>query len=201
LRRIFRDNEKWTSIARRQGIMPVLVGDGLHTLYRDPTQPAYVALLSGDKTRTIRHDKTKLLAALRPHTLNKNNEIVFKESRIVLNIDDAIHNPFIITLTPNRLFGYCEQGQLRSASLYLQDSEYALRTVGQADIVGAGQCVSTLQSVSLICGMTLTHPLEMELKQRHQQCFQHMDCPPAYPLCPSGYKFTGNNILGWQWEN
>jgi ubiquinone/menaquinone biosynthesis C-methylase UbiE len=198
---IFRVDEKWTPIARRQGIKLVLVGDNLHALYNDPMQPAYLALVTGDKTKTIRHDKAKLLVALQPHRLNKNNEIVFHESRIVLNIDDAIHNPFFITSTPKKLFGYCEHGKLRSASLYLQDSEYALRTIRQDDIVGPGERVSTLQDVSLICGITLTHPIEMELRQRYQQCFQYLCCPPAYPLCPKGYKFNGDNILGWQWED
>jgi hypothetical protein len=201
VKKIFLVDEKWTPIARRQGIKLVLVGDNLHALYNDPMQPAYLALVVGDKTKTIRHDIAKLLAALRPHRLNKENEIVFHESRIVLNIDDAIHNPFFITTTPKKLFGYCEQGKLRSASLYLKDSEYALRRIRQDDIVGAGARVSTLQDVSLICGITLTHPKEMERRQRHQQCFQHSDCPPVYPLCPDGYKFNGDNILGWQWED
>jgi acyl-coenzyme A thioesterase PaaI-like protein len=148
LKNIFRLDEKWTAIARRQGIKLVLVGDNLHALYNDPMQPAYLALVAGDKTKTIRHDIARLLAALRPYKLNKKNEIVFHESRIVLNIDDAIHNPFFITATPKKLFGYCEQGKLRSASLYLQDSEYSLRTIRQDDIVGAGARISTLQDVT-----------------------------------------------------
>jgi hypothetical protein len=178
-----------------------VVGDDLHPLYDDPRRPAYIVLLTGDKTRIIRYNKSKLLAALRPHTINENHEILFHESKIILNIDEAAHNPFFISLTPRRLFSYCGQGQLRSVSLYWQDNECALRTIRHDDIVGRGRCVSTLEDVSLICGIPLTHPKEMDLKQRRQQCFQHLKCPPAYPFCPDGYKFNGDNILRWQWED
>lgn len=200
LKNILREDEEFTSIARRQGINLLLLGDSLHALYKDPMQRAYLALLTGDKTRTIRHDKTKLLAALRPHTSNKNNEIVFLDSRIVLNIEEAINNPFFVTLPPKKLFGLCEYGKLRSACLYLQDNEYILRSIGPEDIVGSGGSVSTLRDVSLICGITLPHPKELKLKQRYQQCFEHMDCPSSSPLCPDGYTFNGDNILGWQLE-
>lgn len=197
--KILKDDETWTSIAERQGLNPFLVGDDLHVLHNDPEQPAYLALVTGDKTGIIRHDKTKLLASLRAHHWNEKNEIVFQESKIILNIDEALHNPFFITLTPKRLFGCCEHNRLRSASLYWQDNEYALRTIGPNDIVGTGEHASTLRDVSLICGITLSHPKEMTLRRRRQQCFQHPNCPPAYPLCPIGYKFNGDNILGWDW--
>jgi hypothetical protein len=199
LRLIIRDDEKWTAIARRLGLELTLVGDALHALYHDPTQPAYLALLTGDKTKTIRHDKTKLFAALQPHSRGKNNEVVFDKSRIVLSIDEAIYNPFFVTLDPKRLFGYGEDGKLRSASLYLEDREYAVRAIREPDIVGVGDRASTLKDVSLICGITLTHPKEVKMKQRYQQCFQRIDCPVAFPLCPDLYVFNGDNILGWEW--
>jgi hypothetical protein len=106
-------SEEFTSNARRRGINLALVGDHLHALYNDPTQQAYLALVTGDKTRTIRHNRTNLMAALRPHTISTNNEIVFRDSKIVLNIDEAIHDPFFITLTPRKLFGYCGHGKLQ----------------------------------------------------------------------------------------
>jgi hypothetical protein len=199
--KILKDDEEWTSIGTKRGLNPILVGDGLHDLYEDPEQPAYLALLTGDKTGIIRHDKTKLLASLRAHHRNEKREIVFHESNIILNIDEAIYNPFFITLSPKRLFSHHRHNRLRSASLYWQDDEHALRTIGPDDIVGNGERASTLHDVSLICGITLTHPEEMTLRQRRQQCFQHPNCPPAYPLCPIGYKFNGDNILGWEWND
>lgn len=196
--KIFKDHI-WTSIATRQGLNPVLLGDDLHSLYRDPMLPAYLVLLTADRTGNIQHDKVKLLASLRPHHWNENSDIVFEESSIILNISGALHNSFIINLYPRKLFSY-QHGQLRAASLYWQDSRYELRTIGSDDVVGIGEQASSLQDISLICGITLTHPQETPLRQRHQQCFQHPDCPAVYPICPPGYQYFGNNILGWDWD-
>lgn len=200
LKHIFYDHEKWTSIVRRMGLNTILVGDDLHLLYDDPMQPAYLALLTGDRTKTIRHNKSKLMAALRPHSLNKYNEIVFIHSKIILNIEEAIHNPFYVTLTPAKLFAYGKDRQLRSASLYLWDNEYAVRTIELQDIVGSAEKISEIRDVSLICGITLSHPKELKLRRRYQQCFQHMDCPTSFPISPAEYKFNGDNMLGWRLE-
>jgi hypothetical protein len=194
---IFKDDEAWTPIATQQGLNFFLVGDDLHSLHRDPIHQAYLALSTGDKTGKIRHDKMNLLASLKAHNWNEKNEIVFQESNITLNIDEALHNPFFISLTPEKLFSYQHTG-LRSASLYWKDSQYAVRTIGPDDIVGMGERASILENVSLVCGITLTHPEEIILRQRHQQCFQHPKCPHASPLCPVGYRFNGDNILGWE---
>jgi hypothetical protein len=172
--KIFKDNEKWSSVATRRGLNPVLIGDDLHRLYHDPEQhdpkqPAYIALLTGDKYGDIRYVKTELLASLQAHYWNKDSEIVLYESNIILSIDEALHDPFFITLTPEKLFTY-RHNELCSASLYWKDNEHALQTIGPDDIVGIGDRTSTLQDVSLICGITLTHPKERELRQRHQQC-------------------------------
>jgi hypothetical protein len=158
---------------------------------------AYIALSTGDKMGNIRHEKTKLLASLRAYGWSEKNEIVFQESDITLNINEALYNLFYISLTPEKLFS-CQHTSLRSTSLYWKDNQYAVRTIGPDDIVGMGDKASTLQDVSLICGITLTHPKEMVLRQRHQQFFQHPNCPQAYPLFPIGYKFNGDNILGWE---
>ena len=198
--KMIKDEEVWTSIATRQGLNLALVGDDLHSLHYDPMNPAYIALVTGDKHGNIRHDRTKLLMSLRAHHWNENNEIVFDESNITLNVDEALHNPFMVTLSPKKLFSY-RHGSLRSASLYWKDSRYALRTIGPDDIVGIGERTSTLQDISLICGITLTHPEETALRQRHQQCFQHPNCPPASPICPVGYRYNGDNILGWDWDD
>ncbi|RFU27841.1 hypothetical protein B7463_g8494, partial [Scytalidium lignicola] len=196
--KIFKD-ETWVSIATRQGLNPVLIGDDLHNLYCDPMRPAYLALLTGDRTSNLRHDRIKLLASLRPHHWNEDNEIVFDQSNIVLNIIEPLYNSFIVTLPPEKLFTY-QYNQLRSAALYWKDSRYALRTIGPDDIVGIGERASNLQDISLICAVTLTHPKEMALRRRHQQCFQHPNCPPVYPICPPGYRYNGDNILGWGWD-
>ncbi len=198
--KIFKNGDSWTAIASRQGLNLSLIGYDLCNLYHDPMQPAYIVLSTGDKSGNIRHDKARLLKSLRAHHLNEKNEVVFDESNITLNIDGALHNPFCITSSPRELFS-SQDGQLRSASLYWKDSRYALREIGPEDIVGIGKRATTLEDVSFICGITLTHPKEMSLRQRHQQCFQHPECPPAYPICPVGYVYNGDNIIGWEWDN
>jgi hypothetical protein len=139
---MFREKDTWTLIAIRQGLNPFVVGDGLHTLYNDPKQPAYLCLLTGDKTRNIRHDKMKLLTSLREHHFNENGEVVFHDSKIILNIEEALYNPFFITSTPEKLFS-CQKNRLRSASLYYTDSQYALQEIGPGNIIGIRQQVST----------------------------------------------------------
>ena len=188
---IFRCDEEW-------GLNFILIGDDLRDLLNDPKRPACIALLTGDRTGRIRPNKTKFLLSLRPHDLNEKHEIVFHESNIILNVADALYNTFFTTLEPSQLFSCCGDNELRSASLYWQDMEYALRTIGPNDIVGVGGRASTLQSVSYTCGITLTHPKELALKYRHQHCFQHPDCPLAYTLLPTGCNYNGHNILGWE---
>jgi hypothetical protein len=139
----------------------------------------------------------KLLESLKPHCWNENKEIVFEKSNITLNIDEALYSPFIVTLFPEKLFSY-RQGQLRSASLYWEDDQYALRAIGPDHIAGIEERKFTLQSVSLICGITLQHPKETVSIQRHQQCFQHPECPSVHPICPSGRRYDGYNIIGWR---
>ncbi|KAH8812099.1 hypothetical protein F5884DRAFT_855407 [Xylogone sp. PMI_703] len=200
--KIFKD-ETWTSIATRQGLNPVLVGDDLHGIFHNSdsasTHQSYLTLLTGDRTGNLRHDRIKLLASLRPHHWNEDNEIVFDESNITLNIIEPMYSSFIVTCQSEKLFTFQYNG-LRSASLYWKDSHYALRAIGPQDIVGIGAHAANLEDVSLISGVTLTHPKEMSLRQRHQQCFQHPSCPPVYPICPPGYRYNGDNILGWAWD-
>jgi acyl-coenzyme A thioesterase PaaI-like protein len=197
---VLREGETWTPVATRQGLNPSLIGDDLHNLFNDPKQPAYICLSTGDKSANIRYDKMKLLASLREHHFNENGEVVFHDSNIILNIDEALYNRFFVTSTPKKLFS-CQDNRLRSASLYWADSQHALRAIGPDDIVGIGERASTLKDVSYICGITLTHPKEMALRQRHQQCFQHPSCPPTYPVLSLDYKYNGDNILGWEWED
>jgi hypothetical protein len=92
---MFREEDTWTPIAVRQGLNPFLSGDDLNILHNDPKQPAYICLSTGDKTRNIGHDKMKLLKSLREHHFNKNGEVVFYDSKIILNIAEALYNPSI----------------------------------------------------------------------------------------------------------
>jgi hypothetical protein len=54
-------------------------GEGLHDLFNDPKQPAYVAVLTGDKSGKLGHCKESLISSLKPHTRNEKDEIVFHD--------------------------------------------------------------------------------------------------------------------------
>jgi hypothetical protein len=180
------------------GLNFILVGDDLRDLIEYPKRPASIALLSVERTAKIRSDKARFLSSLREHHLNEKCEVVFHESNIILNVDDVLYSTFFTILTPRQLFSCDEDGLPRSACLYWQDREFTLREISAKDIVGKGGQASTLESVSYICGITLTHPKEMSLKHRHQHLFQHRDCPLAYTHLPHGRNYNGHNILGWE---
>jgi hypothetical protein len=98
----------WTSTVTELGFNPFLVGDGLHDLFNDPKQLAYIALLTGDKSRKLGHCKYSLISSLKPHSRNEKDEIVFRDSNIILNITDALYSTFFTTLTLKRLFSFCD---------------------------------------------------------------------------------------------
>lgn len=196
--RILKD-EEWTSYAQSQGLNPCLVGVNLYNLFKDPTSPARIELSTGDMTGSIRHHRAKLISSLRPHDMNEQHEIIFRESRIVLGISDALYNTFFTTLPPETLFFDDGDGQLHCACIYWKDKDYSLRKIDAQDIVGIGGRVATLKDVSLICGITFRYPREVTPQGTYQQRFLHEDCPPAYPLCATGQRYERHNILGWRW--
>jgi hypothetical protein len=205
------EHNRWPSLAEGMGLQPLLIGN-LPTLrdYLGPTtsntnasaiylgQPLKLALLAGDKTGQIRFHREELLSSLRPHHLNERQEVVFHNSNIILNIDDAVHCAYYATLSPDTLFTYSDSGLLQSGSLYWRDSEYAVRVIGIEDVVGIGGPASISQDISLVCGITLTHPKEMKLADRRQYLFQHPSCPEISPLLPIVYNKDGGWILGWE---
>jgi hypothetical protein len=189
---------EWALSVIELGFNPFLVGDDLYGLFNDPKEPAYIALLTGDKSGKLGYCKDRLISSLRPHSRNEKDDIVFHESGIVLNVTDALYSTFFTTLTPKRLSSYCDDTQLWSAWLYWQDKEYALRTVKSNSIVGTGDRASTLESVSSVYRISLPHPREMRLSHRRQYCFQYPSCPIVYTHLPAGCKYNGHNILGWE---
>ena len=194
--KIWQDSE-WPLLATKMGLHPILVGD-IHALVDNIDRPATLALLTGDKSGQIRSLRRQLLSSLRPHHLNEKHEAVFTDSNIVLNVDDALYNAYYTTLSPETLFTYCDDSGLRSGSIYWDDFEYALRTIRAEDVVGLGGPASTLRDISLVCGITLTHPKEMELPDRRQYRFEHQSCPPISPLLPVVYNKDGGWVLGWE---
>ncbi|KAF4633475.1 hypothetical protein G7Y89_g4651 [Cudoniella acicularis] len=86
---IIKEEEEWTSIAMNQGLNPILIGDDLYALYDNPTSTGYIAVITGDISGDIRFERDKFLDSLRAHD-RKENEVVFHESNITLNINEPL---------------------------------------------------------------------------------------------------------------
>lgn len=206
---IFKD-ENWTSKARAQGLNPALVGHDLHNLYDcadiQSAKPTYIALVTGDMSGDLRHYKETLLTSLRPHTFinESTKEIAFAGTEITLNISDAIDNPEIVPIQPTKLFS--RSGKLRSACLYWGDNklvkirkdnklvkigknDYKLVTIRRKDIVGIGRKATTLENVSLVCGLTL----RMHDANNQPQAFKDPECKE--PISPI---FQKRKLVGWK---
>jgi hypothetical protein len=68
--------------------MPILVGYDLYSLYYGPQKPCYLVLVDRDWSRDLRYERLKILDCLNPHHFNKEtNEVTFKNSNIILNIN------------------------------------------------------------------------------------------------------------------
>lgn len=195
---ILKPDEDWTSFVEDMGLLPFLAGHDLRKIKPGVTEPAFIVLLTGDETGNVRHHRDRLLSSLQPHHLRNRQEVVFKNSNIVMNVVDALYSTFFTTLDPSKLFSY-EEGELRSACLYWKDEEYALHHIGNGDIVGIGGPAPTIESVSYICGIMFKLPGKFSQGLYYQKCFVHEKCPAAYPIYPNGGIYDRNNTVGWQW--
>lgn len=191
--RIWREDSTWPSFAENLGLNLALVGDDLHILGKDPNSTAYLALVTGDISGDIRFRKAELLSSLQPHHRN-GSEIVFRHSKIVLNIDDALHSPEIIMLATERLFS-CPIGGLRSACLYWKDREHAIHTIRSEGIIGLGERTSTMKDVEWICDITLPQLPESFLERKQRQAFKQPNCPGVRSIFEPG---AYGNLLGWE---
>ena len=192
------ETSKRATVVTNMGFAPFLFGDDLHQLFDNPKQVAYTALLTGDKSGKLLPYRDLLLTSLKSHTRNGKNEIFSRDSQIIVNVSAVLESTFLTTLAPAPLFSYDDNNQLRSACLYWQDEEYALRIVSFIDVVGNGGRASTLESISSICGVSMPYPKELGLSHRQQFCFKHPNCPMVYTLLPAGSHYNGRNILGWR---
>jgi hypothetical protein len=135
-------------------------------------------------------------SSLQPHHRN-GNEIVFRHSKIVLNIHDALHSPEIITLATEKLFS-CSNSGLRSACLYWKDRKHAIHTIGFESIIGCGERASTMDYVQWICNITLPQLPENLLKRNHQQAFEQRIRPGVRPTFEPKVRGVCGKFLGWE---
>lgn len=170
---IFED-ETWTSTASDLGLNPVLLGEGLHSIYNGTNNecaaPAEIALITGDISGDIRFHRKTLFESLRRHTFREaTNEVFFEDANIILNIHDALEAPEMISIDPEKLISG-KENKLRSAYLFWRDSSYSLRTTGPEDIISSRGNASALKDVSVYCSLSLVPPEDSGLVRRIR-CF------------------------------
>lgn len=176
-----------------------LVGWDLQNLYKSANikkaKPAYIVLVTGDISRDVRYNYQDLRNLLQEHTFNNNtSKILFTESNIVLNIDNARYNSEFIAIKPKkirRLF-VNQNKYLKSACIFWHDPNYRLYTTGPNDIVSIGK--PTMQTISNVYSLTLPKDPRMPQKPRFQQYFKNPRCNRIQPVL-----YRGNICPGWEW--
>jgi hypothetical protein len=151
------------------GLAPILVGHDLYNLCYGPQKPCYVVLVDGDQTGAMRREGPSILDCLNPHHFNQDtNEVIFKDSNIILNIDGQIRCRDHITLALTRIFS---RRAVSSAALVW--GEIALRKISRADVTGVREKTS-LETVSACCFFELS-----DKDSRWDQVFVDQACPAA----------------------
>jgi hypothetical protein len=163
---IFKDY-RWISTAGKMGLTPILVGHDLYSLYYGPQKSCYLVLVDGDWSGDLRYERPKILDCLNPHHFNKEtNEVTFKNSNIILNIDGQIRCGESIAVAPTRIFS---KRAVSSAALVW--GETTLRKISRRHVTGVRQKVN-LKSVSALCYFELS-----DKNWRWDQSFQDRACP------------------------
>jgi hypothetical protein len=129
---IFKDNG-WISTAEEMGLTPSLVGHDLYSLCYGPQKPCYLVLVDGDWSGDLRYQRPNILDCLNPHHFNKEtNEVTFKNSNIILNIDGQIRCRDFIAVAPTKIFS-----RRAVSSAVLVWGETTLRKISRKDVTGA----------------------------------------------------------------
>jgi hypothetical protein len=163
---IFKDRG-WINSAREMGLTPILVGHDLYDLCYRYKGPYYLVLVDGDWSGDLRYKKPNILDCLNPHSFDKKtNEVTFKNSNIILNIDGQIRASEEIAVAPTKIFS---RRSVSSATLVW--GETALRKISRKDVTGTRNKAS-LDTISIGCYFDLS-----DKKWRWDQCFLVRDYP------------------------
>jgi hypothetical protein len=170
---IFEDYS-WIRSAKKMGLLPMLVGHDLYSVWYGPAKRScYLVLVHGDMSDVLRYERPKILDCLKPHHFNKEtNEVTFKDSNIVLNIDGQIRCDESIIAPPTRIFS---KRAVSSAALVW--GETSLRKIPRRHVGGVRPKVN-LSSVSALCYVELS-----DKNWRWDQLFKD-------PACPAGTRFA-----------
>ncbi|KAH9204364.1 hypothetical protein DL95DRAFT_471569 [Leptodontidium sp. 2 PMI_412] len=108
-----------------------------------------------------------ILDCLNPHSFDKKtNEVTFKDSNIIVNIDGQIRASESIAVAPTKIFS-----RRSESSATLVWGEAALRKISRKDVTGT-KMKASLDTVSIGCYFDLS-----DKKLRWDQCFLARDSP------------------------
>ena len=162
---IFADH-RWIRNTEKMGLTPILVGHDLYSLCGESQKPCYLVLVDGDWSGNLRCETPNILDCLNPHHFNKEtNEVTFKNSNIILNIDGQIRRREFIAVAPTKIFS---TRAVSSAALVW--GENTLRKISHKDVTGARPRTS-LASVMACCYFELS-----DKNWRWDQCFEDPAC-------------------------
>ncbi len=201
--------EDWLSAMIEIGLNPVLIGHDLHHLYntknfKTNTKSSYLVLVLGRDRSGGKYgkpdvwDKRDLLKdSLKPYTKLSNGELYFPESRLTINIRDAIISDTHYTdiSEPRRLVSR-KIGGYYSAYLYWNDASFELRTIGPEHILGIERA-RTEKDVSNIVGLTWEH---LPGKKLRQHFFQIPGMVHQTDQISNGKTGDSFMVTGWKWK-
>lgn len=206
---LFFKNENWLAAMTEKGLNPVLIGNDIRHIYRTKnlkteTKSKYLALVLGYDSDGGKYGKPNVenkmslfFDSLKPHMEWESGELFFPETRITLNIYDAIHNSHYTTTTqPRRLVSHKLRG-LHSAYLYWNDNSFKVKTIRPQHIVGIGRAL-TEEDVSNIVGLSWRHLPGGELRQHF---FQIAGMEYKTDQIDNGKREAFFKVTGWKWKD
>ena len=86
-------------------LTPILIGYNLYNLYYKYKGLYYLVLVDGDQSKDLRYKKPNILDYLNLYSFNKKtNEVIIKNTNIILNINRQIQALEEIIVAPTKIF-------------------------------------------------------------------------------------------------
>lgn len=169
---IFKDYT-WLKNAKEVDLGVLLLGyDLIVAFYGRPRKPTYLVLILPDWEGDFMRRTPKLLDCLQPHVFDENtNEVTFKNSDIILNIDNCISGADTIKVNPKKIFS-----QKSISSAFLVWGDLTLHKIPRKDVIVVKR-KDNKKSVEFLCAVVLS-----DNKWLWDEVFQARDCPPRLPL-------------------
>jgi len=152
---LLKEDNKWIPKLLKHGLRPILVGHDLNDIDRGPHKLLYITLVIGDWFGEFTEPEL-LLDSLRSKDFNDNsNEVFFRDSNIILNIDDPIRWDFnnVTCVNPRNIFA---KESISTTVLIWGDP--ILHQISHKAVVGIGIVgKSNFESVDTICAVEIVY--------------------------------------------